>query len=523
MSGRRGIAGTADLLIIGAGLAGLAAAYTAAARGARVVLVTLGPRAPGASSFAQGGIAVPRGLCDVPAHVRDTVEAGRGICEQRAVESIVGEAIEVFRWLRRRGARFDRGYGREGGHSLARIRHRGGDRTGAHTVSALAAAVAALRRPPIVLAGQRAVSLCRHGRTVTGALLRSGRGELRQFQAGAVLLATGGLGRLYARSTNPPGACGEGLALAFLAGAVIRDVEFVQFHPTVLPDGVLVTEAVRGAGARLLNGRGEYFMERYASAADLAPRDVVARAVWREAALHGPVGLDLRGVRGLPERFPGLFQHLDSRGYRPLTEPIPVAPAAHYSVGGIKTELDGRTSVVGLYAAGEVASTGLHGANRLASNSMLEALVMGRRAAGAALDHLGSVSQAGKPLPMTAIGERIAWLPRAMLRHAGLLRDGASLRALDRRLARLCREAVPAQCSTVSALRILTARLIVHGALWREERCGVHWRSDSVRRGSPAYHLDQTLIRGAAACGAARIRCKKVAIEGTLRRPRESC
>ncbi len=496
MSKRRryDVVGQVDLLIIGSGLAGLAAAHEAAVAGAHTVVATMGSQGEGASARAQGGIAVPLDADDVPLHIEDTFEAGRGLCEPGAVASIIADAMTARDWLCELGMRFGSGHSREGGHSRARILHREGDRTGAHIVAAVGRSLARLPRPPVVLEGHRAVSLCTHGSHVTGALLRCAHG-VYQLEARATLLATGGCARLYARSTNPPGACGEGVALGLLAGAVVRDMEFIQFHPTALADGTLVTEALRGAGARLLNGEGDYFMQRYEAAADLAPRDVVTRAVWRESALRGPVLLDLRFVQDLSARFPGLVECLRAQGHSSFEEPIPVMPAAHYAVGGLKTNLLGQTTVGGLYAAGEVASTGLHGANRLASNSMLEAMIMGRRAARTALGSLRAPRRPGSGLLGRGIPPgRLDWLPTAMEFQAGVLRDERALQALEARLAETWQEAGRAETGQEFAQRVLAARLIVRGALHRSERCGVHWRTDATDDNVVAYHLEQSGI-----------------------------
>jgi L-aspartate oxidase len=436
---------------------------------------------------------VPCGADDVVSHVRDTLTAGRGLCEPEAVQSIIGEGMNAAEWLRSLGMCFDAERAREGGHARARILHREGDRTGAYIMQAVGRALSALPATLVVLEGHRVLSLSMRAETVTGVWVQSPGGEPFQVDAQAVILATGGLGRLYVRSTNPPGACGEGVALAFAAGAVVRDMEFVQFHPTALPDGSLVTEAVRGAGARLINAAGDYFMARYDSAGDLAPRDVVARAVLRENTEAEPVRLDLRGVKHFAARFPGLVDRLHGLGYQPLQEPIPVAPAAHYAIGGVETDLDGRTTVPGLYAAGEVASTGLHGANRLASNSMLEALVMGRRAAFGALEDRKATSGRGRPLPVSTVTkEAIEWLPGAMESAAGVLRDGATLVALEARLSRTLEQAVEAVHGAASAQQTRVARLIVRGAQVRAQSLGVHWRSDATSSTDlPPYHLNQ--------------------------------
>ncbi|HYW75179.1 MAG TPA: FAD-binding protein [Gammaproteobacteria bacterium] len=475
--------GTVDLLVAGSGLAGLSAALEACSMGARVMIVTAGQCGDGASRHAQGGVAIPCDTDDVAMHMADTLDAGRGLCEPAAVRSIIGEAPGALSWLERLGMQFDDGCALEGGHSRARVRHREGDRTGAHMMDAVGQAL--LRQPngPEIVSGHRVIALCRTGTRITGALIRGHCGPV-QVKARAVLLATGGLGRLYACSSNPAGAFGEGVAVGVLAGAVARDMEFVQFHPTVTPEGVLLTEALRGAGARLVNAAGQYFMSRYEpELRDLAPRDVVARAVRRETLFHGRVFLDVGKVESLRQRFPSLARYLDWTPGDRCPRYVPVLPAAHYGIGGLKTDLDGRTTLQGLYAAGEVASTGLHGANRLASNSMLEALVMGRRAARAALGELSEPGRAGRAAPMRGLPrDQADWIPSAMEMYAGVSRSGARLCRLQEQLSALRR--LSAECmfdgsGSESAHQVVVAELIVRAALLREESRGVHWRADA--------------------------------------------
>lgn len=491
---RLSTAGKVDLLIAGSGLAGMAAALEACSRGARVMIVTAGRCGDGASRHAQGGIAIPCDAHDVAAHVADTLAAGRGLCEPAAVRSIIGEAPEALSWLERLGMRFDDGCSLEGGHSRARIRHRDGDRTGAYMMDAVGEALFRHSNRPEVVTGHRVVALCRAGRRVTGALIR-GESTSVPIRARAVLLATGGLGRLYACSSNPAGASGEGIAVGVLAGAVARDMEFVQFHPTVTPEGFLLTEALRGAGARLVNAAGQYFMSRYEpELRDLAPRDVVARAVRRESRARGRVFLDIGDVESVERRFPSLAGYLARRpGGR--VRYVPVMPAAHYGIGGLKTDLQGRTTLEGLYAAGEVASTGLHGANRLASNSMLEALVVGRRAARAALEDSPGPGRAGRVMPTCGLPDgQVDWLPRAMEAHAGVSRSSSRLCALEERLSWL--RTLAARCGfegsgSESAHQVVVAELIVLGALLRNESRGVHWRADAnADEKQAARHLE---------------------------------
>ncbi len=488
--------GKVDLLVAGSGLAGLAAALEACALGARVMVVTAGQCGDGASRHAQGGMAIPCDSDDVAAHVADTLEAGRGLCETAVVHSIIGEAPSALSWLEGLGMSFDSGCAREGGHSRARVRHRGGDRTGAHIMDAVGGSLARYPNKLQIVAGHRVIALCSDGQKVSGALLQ-GTSRPARVDASAVILATGGLGGLYARSSNPAGAFGEGIAIGVLAGAVARDMEFVQFHPTITPDGTLLTEALRGAGARLINANGEYFMERYEPALrDLAPRDVVSRAVRCESMAQGRVFLDIGSVKSLKQRFPSLSSYLTRMPACHSMRFVPVTPAAHYGIGGLKTDLEGRTTLDGLYAAGEVASTGLHGANRLASNSMLEALIMGRRAARAALNDLQTLSGAVRTLPVYAMpSDQVGWIPRAMERYAGVSRSGMMLRKLEERLLSLgehvARHPSRHGYGSESAHQALVARLIVRGALLRTESRGAHWREDAITgEESAAYHLE---------------------------------
>ncbi len=458
------------------------------------MIVTADRCGDGASRHAQGGIAIPRDAHDVAVHAADTLAAGRGLCEPAAVRSIIGDAPEALTWLERLGMSFDDGCSLEGGHSRARVRHRDGDRTGAYLMDTVGEALSRQPNGPEILAGHRVIALCRAGRRVTGALIR-GDSTPVSIGARAVLLATGGLGRLYACTSNPVGASGEGIAVGVLAGAVARDMEFVQFHPTVAPEGFLLTEALRGAGARLVNAAGQYFMSRYEpELRDLAPRDVVARAVRRETLAHGRVFLDIGSVDSVERRFPSLAEYLARRPGGSVRY-VPVMPAAHYGIGGLKTDLEGRTTLAGLYAAGEVASTGLHGANRLASNSMLEALIVGRRAARAALDDSPGPGRAGRVMATCGLPrDQVAWLPEAMETHAGVSRSSPRLCTLGERLSWLRKLSV--RCGfegsgSESAHQVVVAELIVRGALLRKESRGVHWRVDaSADEKQAARHLE---------------------------------
>jgi L-aspartate oxidase len=410
-----------DVAVVGAGVAGLTAALTAADAGASVLVLAKGAVDSSNSWAAQGGIAAAVGADDDPSlHAADTRAAGRGLCRGSAVELLTREAPAHIDELVSLGVRFDDGLGREGGHSRSRVVHAGGAETGRRIAEVLAARVRQHAR--IHIAEQRVDSV--------GAL-----------PARAVVLATGGYAALWERTTNPRGAVGEGLLLAHAAGAALADLEMVQFHPTaLLDDGFLLSEALRGAGATLLDDDGERFTD------ELAPRDVVARAI---AARDG-ASLDLRAIER--DRYPSLMATLVRAGYDPAGEPIPVSPAAHYAIGGIVTDLDGRTTVPGLYAAGECACTGVHGANRLASNSLLECLVFGRRAALAALAGPKLVAEETTLPPRVDAGAEL-WHDAGLIRNA----DG---------LQRLAGSEDP------------LVRLVAHSALARTESRGVHFRED---------------------------------------------
>ncbi|KGQ21954.1 L-aspartate oxidase [Thermus filiformis] len=478
----------ADLLVLGAGVAGVYAALAAEARGARVLVVSKDPLPAGSTAWAQGGVAFPLDEADLEDHLRDTLTAGRGLVEEGVARSILEDAFRHLERLRALGVRFEEPPAREGGHSRPRVFHLGGDRSGLFLLQAL---LAHLKGP--VLEGYMALSLLR-GERVSGAVLLGPSREVVRVEAGAVLLATGGLGRLFPVTTNPPGATGDGLVLAWRAGAVLRDLELVQFHPTALPDGSLVTEAARGAGAVLLNALGERFMPRYDPLAELAPRDVVARAIHQERVNTGRVLLDLRGIPDLERRFPTVVASARALGLDPLREPLPVAPAAHYLVGGVRTDLWGFTGVPGLYAAGEVASTGFHGANRLASNSLLEGLVMGERAALAALEDLAW--ERGEALPLAraepgALEGLRRWMgleAGVVRRKEGLLAALAYARGLP--LEELAPQEGVRREEVEAGHLVLLARLLLAGALLREESRGVHFREDFPWPSGRPYHTE---------------------------------
>ena len=438
-----------DLAVIGSGVAGLYAALSAADE-ADVIVVSKGPLLSSASYLAQGGVAAAVGSDDTPAqHGEDTLGTGRGLSRPSAVEVLTEEAPSRVAHLADLGVTFDADLGLEGGHSRRRIVHAGGGATGECIAHVLAAR--ALEHPRItVREGERVTGLLRSGARCPGAVTETG-----PVRARATLLATGGFAALWQRTTNPPGTVGDGIALAYRAGAAVADLELVQFHPTVLAtNGLLLSEALRGEGALLVDEDGERFTD------ELAPRDVVARAV----GARGTALLDLRPVDRA--RFPALRGKIVREGFDPDAAPIPVAPAAHYTIGGIVTDLDGRTEVPGLYAAGECASTGVHGANRLASNSLLECLVFGRRAALAAL---GEPAAARRPEQVTQcyLPSVTPVLRELMWREAGLVRDAAGLERLR------------------AAPNVL-ARLVAESALYRAESRGAHFRADLPRE-DPAF------------------------------------
>ncbi len=505
---------TSPILIIGAGVAGLYTALKLAPR--PVTVITARPLGSDASSaWAQGGMAAAIGENDSPnLHFADTMEAGAGLVDPEAARVLVEGGADAVEDLERLGVQFDRDtngdfrLGREAAHCRHRIVHATGDQAGAEIMRAL---IDAARNAPHITILERVVVedllTDDHG-AVAGVLayvVEQGRRVL--MEASETVLATGGLGGLYAVTTNPRPAQGHGLAFAARAGAIIRDPEFVQFHPTALDVGEdpapLATEALRGDGAVLVNADGAPFMQRYHRDRDLAPRDVVARAVEAERASGRGAFLDARAAIGadFAKKFPTVFAAATRAGVNPVMQPMPVAPAAHYHMGGVMTDLDGRASLDGLSAVGEVASTGVHGANRLASNSLLEAVVFGARIA----ERLRTARLAPRPgavapearyelAPKPADAALMARLRRAMSAGAALIRTEASLLGVIGIINEL-NEAPLMTSGLKSALS--SAELIAQGALMREESRGGHHRSDFPDTDEEAMHTEICLAEAA--------------------------
>jgi L-aspartate oxidase len=469
-------------VIIGGGLAGLITALALAPQ--PVLLLTGVPLGlESSSALAQGGIAASIGADDdASLHLEDTLIAGDGLCDETVAAAILAAAPAAIEQLMRLGVVFDRdasdniALGREAAHSRRRIVHAGGDATGRDIIRALIRRVG--ETPSItVIEATTARRLVVDDNAVTGLLAETDRGPVH-FATERVVIATGGIGGLFLHGTNPAGSFGQGLALAARAGAVMADLEFIQFHPTALDDESfplkLISEAVRGEGAILVDENGDRFMAN-APGAELAPRDIVARAVWRHMAAGHRVFLDARNVRGLDfaRRFPTITALCREAGIDPVTQPIPVRPAAHYHMGGISVDKSGRTSIDGLWACGEAACTGLHGANRLASNSLLEAAVCGNWLARDIAATASIRPRRPRLLPDGCADRSDPALVRPILsRHAGVLRDGEGLRRAARALYPLAISQHAASDAAIAGLMIVIA------ALRRQESRGAHGRTD---------------------------------------------
>ncbi|MEV8048423.1 L-aspartate oxidase [Streptomyces bacillaris] len=526
----------ADVVVVGSGVAGLTTALRCAAAGLDTVVVTKARLDDGSTRWAQGGIAAALGEGDTPEqHLADTLVAGAGLCDEEAVRTLVTEGPDAVRRLITTGAHFDTtdsgdiALTREGGHHRRRIAHAGGDATGAEISRALVEAVRAAALRIIENALVLDLLTDAEGRTAGVSLHVMGEGQhdgVGAVRAPSVVLATGGMGQVFSATTNPSVSTGDGVALALRAGAEVSDLEFVQFHPTVLFLGAdsegqqpLVSEAVRGEGAHLVDASGTRFMVGQHELAELAPRDIVAKAITRQMHEHGTehMYLDARhfGARMWEQRFPTILAACRAHGIDPVTEPIPVAPAAHYASGGIRTDLRGRTTVPGLYACGEVACTGVHGANRLASNSLLEGLVFAERIAADIAETrpprrepAEAPGDADAPVPLLAPEARTA-IQRTMTRGAGVLRSAASLAAAAEELEALHRSAaadaddpdpkvaVPGVDTWEATNLLLVSRVLVAAAREREETRGCHWREDRPDR-DDAHWRRHLVVRTAA-------------------------
>ncbi|MEU6993065.1 L-aspartate oxidase [Streptomyces sp. NPDC046465] len=519
----------ADVVVVGSGVAGLTAALRCSAAGLRTVVVTKARLDDGSTRWAQGGVAAALGEGDTPEqHLDDTLVAGAGLCDEEAVRTLVTEGPDAVRRLIETGALFDTDsegaieLAREGGHHRRRIAHAGGDATGAEISRALVEAVRARSISTVENALVLDLLTDADGRTAGVSLHVMGEGQhdgVGAVHAPAVVLATGGMGQVFSATTNPSVATGDGVALALRAGAEVSDLEFVQFHPTVLFLGSdaegqqpLVSEAVRGEGAHLVDADGVRFMVGQHELAELAPRDIVAKGITRRMQEKGTehMYLDARhfGADMWETRFPTILAACRAHGIDPVTEPIPISPAAHHASGGVRTDQHGRTTVPGLYACGEVACTGVHGANRLASNSLLEGLVYAERiAADIAAQHAENALHARVPAPVTQPEtpthpllppEARFTIQRAMAEGAGVLRSAESLSRAAAQLARTHAEAAGALAEhgktaepgvdTWETTNLLcVARVLVAAAQRREETRGCHWRQDHADRDDAAW------------------------------------
>ena len=543
-----------DFIVVGSGIAGLRAALEAAQRGARVSVLTKERASESNTEYAQGGVAVALSEDDeVSLHEEDTIEAGAGLCDRAAVEVLVEEGRKFIRELIEWGTEFDREGGRlvftqEAAHSRRRILHAHGDATGREIVRAL---IARARREPniefLVHSATESLLVDESGRCEGVRYLDSRVRAPRELRGRAVVLATGGAGQLFQHTTNPEVATGDGIAMAYDAGAEVADMEFVQFHPTALSvEGAprfLLSEAMRGEGGVLRNAAGRRFMQRYDERGELAPRDIVSRSIVAEMERTAPravyldmTALDARYLRG---RFPKIYQTCLGYGLDLAREPAPVSPAAHYSMGGIRTDLEGRTTLPGLYAAGEVACTGVHGANRLASNSLLEGLVFGARAGRAAAEDsekenakretspkASDAAQAEAPRVETstprsdaatvasesdepsrgqyrgeialAVRKRVR---RLMWERVGILRTRHSLQRALREFEQIAQ----AHLRPPSRNFLTVAMLVTRAALWREESRGAHYRLDYPERDDQHWRVHSIISRNTVIYGDASI------------------
>jgi len=511
----------ADVLVVGGGVAGLSAAI-AAAPSARVLVAMKDSEGASNTARAQGGIAAALAPDDTPAsHAQDTLRIGCGLSDPGLVREVVDEAPRAIARLVALGARFDReadglALGREGGHAARRIVHAAGDATGMECSRTL---LAAARATPGILLKERLflVDLLTAGDRCVGALVRMASGELVAVSAGAVVVASGGAGRLYRETTNVRGATGDGIAAAWRAGATLKDLEFVQFHPTTLylagSERVLVTEAVRGEGARLVDDRGRRFLRELHPDAELAPRDFVSRAIHEHLAEPGVKGVFLDLTHWAPglaaKRFPGLVRTCARYGLDAERDRLPVRPAAHYFIGGVACDRDGRSDVPGLFASGEAACSGLHGANRLASNSLLEGLVLGVRAGRAAAREAGERyggdvahrSAAARRGARADVDDLQSSLASLMWRSVGIVRHADGLAEARAAIARWRTFFASFAHGRRGALEmenlLLLGSLVAESAALREESRGTHARTDFPARDEPRFRGRFLWKRGA--------------------------
>ena len=504
----------ADFLVIGSGVAGLRAALELSREG-RVSMLTKGHPLQSNSIFAQGGVAVALSEeDDVAIHLTDTVKAGHGLCRREAVRVLVGEGPDRIQELIRWGAKFDKtggkfAFAREAAHSRSRILRARGDATGNEMVRVLMAQVSRQKRIHRLDYHFTVDLVVKDGRCCGAVVLDENSGKQFILPAKAVVLSTGGAGQIYARTTNPPNATGDGMAMAFRAGAQLQDMEFVQFHPTALylPSSppFLLSEAMRGEGGQLRNNKGELFMQRYHPMGALAPRDIVSRAIWAEMAAtrarHVYLDVTHLGADFVERRFPTIYATCLRHDIDITEEWIPVSPSAHYMMGGVWTDLNGATTLPGLFAAGEVACSGVHGANRLASNSLLEGLVFGMRAGVAAISWASRYSMPDLTRQVVELrhcqfdqlddAEKLrSSLRRTMWGQVGVIRSRDSLVRATAQLSRwghLVAKPFATRADLEAKNMVQVAYCVAEAALWRENSVGAHFRSDFTEVKRPGW------------------------------------